>query len=221
MKRRDFSLTAASLGLLPLVAGIVGTAAHAQSPVAPKAGKDFIALGKRAPIDTPAGKVEVVEFFSYNCPHCAAFEPQLETWVKSLPADVVFKRIPVPFVGNDTEPKQRLYYTLEAMGKVEEFQIPLFQAIHQQRQPLNGDAGILAWVAKQPSLDAKKFGDLFKSFTVVGKAKRATQLTTDYQVAGVPALGVAGRYYIDGDTAGSLGRALQVTDFLIGEARKG
>ena len=66
MKRRDFSLTAASLGLLPLIAG---TAAQAQSPVAPKAGKDFIALGKRAPIDTPAGKVEVVEFFSYNCPH--------------------------------------------------------------------------------------------------------------------------------------------------------
>lgn len=218
MKRRDFSLTAASLGLLPLIAG---NAAHAQSPAVPKAGKDYVVLGKRAPIDTPAGKVEVVEFFSYNCPHCASFEPQLETWVKSLPADVAFKRIPVPFVGNDTEPKQRLYYTLEAMGKVEEFQIPIFQAIHQQRQPLNGDAGILAWVAKQPNLDAKKFGDLFKSFTVVGKAKRAVQLTTEYQVAGVPALGVAGRFYIDGDTAGSLGRALQVSDFLIGEARKG
>ncbi len=218
MKRRDFSLTAASLGLLPLIAG---NAAHAQSPAVPKAGKDYVVLGKRAPIDTPAGKVEVVEFFSYNCPHCASFEPQLETWVKSLPADVAFKRVPVPFVGNDTEPKQRLYYTLEAMGKVEEFQIPIFQAIHQQRQPLNGDAGILAWVAKQPNLDAKKFGDLFKSFTVVGKAKRAVQLTTEYQVAGVPALGVAGRFYIDGDTAGSLGRALQVSDFLIGEARKG
>jgi len=74
---------------------------------------------------------------------------------------------------------------------------------------------------KQPGLDSKKFAELFKSFSVVGKAKRAAQLTTDYQVAGVPALGVAGRWYVDGDTAGSLDRALQAVDFLVIEARKG
>lgn len=216
MKRRDFSLTAAaSLGLVSLA----GVPAQAQT-AAPKAGTEYLVLGKRAPVDAPAGKVEVVEFFSYNCPHCAAFEPVLETWVKRLPADVVFKRIPVPFVGNDTEPKQRLYYALEAMGKVDEFQMKLFQAIHQQRQPLFGDAAILAWFEKQPGFDAKKFADLYKSFSVAGKAKRATQLTADYQVAGVPALGVAGRWYIDGDTAGSLDRALEVTNVLIAEARK-
>ena len=215
MKRRDFSLTAASVALLPFAA----TGVQAQGR-APKAGTDYIVLGKRAPVDTPAGKVEVVEFFSYNCPHCAAFEPRLETWVKQLPADVVFRRIPVPFVGNDTEPKQRLYYALEAMGKVDEFQMKLFQAIHQQRQPVFGDAAIVAWFEKQPGFDAKKFADLYKSFSVAGKAKRATQLTADYQVAGVPALGVAGRWYIDGDTAGSLDRALEVTNTLIAEARK-
>jgi thiol:disulfide interchange protein DsbA len=216
MKRRDFSLAAASLGLLPLVAP-----SHAQQQRPPKAGTDYIVLGKPAPVDTPAGKVEVVEFFSYNCPHCAAFEPQLEAWVKKLPPYVNFKRIPVPFVGNDTEAKQRLYYTLEAMGKVDEFQLKLFDTIHKQRQPLTGDAGILAWAEKQPGLDAKKFAELYKSFSVSGKAKRAAQLTSDYQVAGVPAIGVAGRWYVDGDTAGSLDRALQVTDSLIGEARKG
>ena len=214
MKRRHFSLAATSLGLLPFAPG-----AMAQG-TAPKAGTEYMVLNKPAPVDTPAGKVEVVEFFSYNCPHCAAFEPRLESWVKQLPADVVFKRIPVPFVGNDTEPKQRLYYTLEAMGKVDEFQMKLFQALHQQRQPLFGDAAILAWAEKQPGLDGKKFADLFKSFSVAGKAKRATQLTSDYQVAGVPALGVAGRWYIDGDTAGSLDRALEVTGLLIAEARK-
>jgi thiol:disulfide interchange protein DsbA len=217
MKRRDFSLTAAaSLGL----ASLAGVPAQAQTG-APKAGTDYLVLGKRAPVDAPAGKVEVVEFFSYNCPHCAAFEPVLESWVKRLPADVVFKRIPVPFVGNDTEPKQRLYYAFEAMGKVDEFQMKTFQAIHQQRQNLTGDAAILAWVEKQPGIDAKKFADLFKSFSVVGKAKRAMQLTTEYQVAGVPALGVAGRWYVDGGTAGSLDGALRVADHLIGEARKG
>ncbi|VTU32546.1 Thiol:disulfide interchange protein DsbA precursor [Variovorax sp. SRS16] len=215
MKRRDFSLAAASLGLLPLA-----IPALAQNRP-PKAGTDYIVLGKPAPVDSPPGKVEVVEFFSYNCPHCAAFEPQLEAWLKRLPPQAAFRRIPVPFVGNDTETKQRLYYTLEAMGKVDDYQLKLFQAIHQERQNLFGDAAILAWSEKQPGLDAKKFADLFKSFSIVGKAKRATQLTGDYQVAGVPALGVAGRWYIDGDTAGSLDKMLQVTEALIGEARKG
>ena len=168
MKRRDFSLAAASLGLLPLAAP-----SHAQQPPL-KAGTDYIVLGKPAPVDAPAGKVEVIEFFSYNCPHCAAFEPQLEAWVKKLPPHVAFRRVPVPFVGNDTEAKQRLYYTLEAMGKVDEFQPKVFDAIHKQRQPIIGDAAILAWVEKQPGLDAKKFAELFKSFSVVGKAKRAT-----------------------------------------------
>ena len=215
MKRRDFSLATASLGLISLA----GTA-HAQGG-APRAGKDFIALRKSAPVEAPAGKVEVVEFFSYNCPHCAVFEPSLEAWVKKLPADVVFRRISVPFVGNDVEAKQRLYYTLEAMGKVDALQMRVFRAIHSERQRIVGDEAILAWIGKQSDVDAKKFADLFKSFSVVGKAKRATQLVEAYQVAGVPSLGVAGRWYVDGETAGSLDRALQITDFLVGEARKG
>ncbi|MDM0039641.1 thiol:disulfide interchange protein DsbA/DsbL [Variovorax sp. J22G21] len=215
MKRRDFSLAATSLGLLPLA-----SPSHAQARMF-TAGKDFVQLGKPAPVDSPAGKIEVVEFFSYNCPHCAAFEPRLETWIKTLPAQVVFKRVPVAFVGNDVETKQRLYYTLEAMGKVDEHQLKLFQAIHSQRQPLFGDAAILAWSEKQPGLDAKKFAELFKSFSVSGKVKRATQLQNDYQVGGVPALGVAGRWYVDGELAGNLDRALQITDYLISEARKG
>jgi len=216
MKRRDFSLAATSLGLLPL-AGSPSAQAQARMFTA---GKDFVALKKPAPVDSPAGKVEVVEFFSYNCPHCAAFEPRLEAWVKALPPQVVFKRVPVGFVGNDVETKQRLYYTLEAMGKVDEHQLKLFQAIHAQREPLFGDAAILAWAEKQPGLDAKKFAELFKSFTVSGKIKRATQLQNDYQVGGVPALGVAGRFYVDGELAGNLDRALQITDYLISEARK-
>jgi thiol:disulfide interchange protein DsbA len=216
MNRRDFSLTAAAIGLLPLAA-----TSHAQG-TAPKAGTDYIVLKTPQPSDVPAGKVEVVEFFSYNCPHCAAFEPMLEAWAAKLPPNVVFHRIPVPFVGNDTEAKQRLYYTLEAMGKVDEFQPKIFQAIHQQRQNLTGDAAILAWSEKQPGLDAKKFAELYKSFSIAGKAKRAAQLTNDFQVAGVPALAVAGRWYVDGDTAGSMEKALKVVDYLVGEAaRKG
>lgn len=215
MKRRDFSLAAATVGVAPFIAS---TGAHAQGAF--KAGTDYIQLKKPAPVDAPAGKVEVLEFFSYNCPHCAEFEPRLEAWLKKLPANASFRRVPVPFVGNDVESKQRLYYTLEAMGKVDEFQDRIFVAIHKQRQPIMGDAAILDWASKQPGLDGQKFAEMYKSFTVSGKIKRATQLTNDYQVGGVPALGVAGRYYVDGELARSLDRALQITEYLIGQAAK-
>jgi len=177
-------------------------------------------LDKRVPVDAPAGKVEVVEFFSYNCPHCNDFEPSLEAWVKAAPKEVAFRRIPVPFVGNDVEAKQRLYFTLEAMGKLDEYHPKVFAAIHAQRQNLNGDANIQAW-AERAGLDGAKFKETFASFGVASKARRAAQQTEAYKVAGVPALAVAGRWYVDGETAGSMSKVLQVATFLIGEAKKG
>ncbi|MDP9896601.1 thiol:disulfide interchange protein DsbA [Variovorax boronicumulans] len=215
MKRRDFSLAATSLGLLSLAAN----PAHAQARM-PKAGADYLVLDKRVPVDAPAGKVEVVEFFSYNCPHCNDFEPALEAWAKTAPKEVAFRRIPVPFVGNDVEAKQRLYYALEAMGKVDEFQPKVFNAIHKQRQNVNGDANIIAWVAAN-GIDGAKFKEVFTSFGVASKAKRASQMTDAYKVAGVPAMAVAGRWYVDGETAGNMTNVLQVVNFLVGEAKKG
>ena len=215
MKRRDFSLAATSLGLLSLAAN----PAHAQVR-APKAGTEYLVLDKRAPVDAPAGKIEVVEFFSYNCPHCNDFEPALEAWAKTLPKEVAFRRIPVPFVGNDVEAKQRLYYALEAMGKVDEYQPKVFNAIHAQRQNVNGDANIIAWAAAN-GLDGAKFKEVFTSFGVASKAKRASQMTDAYKVAGVPAMAVAGRWYVDGETAGSMSKVLQVVNYLVGEAKKG
>ncbi|MDH6170125.1 thiol:disulfide interchange protein DsbA [Variovorax boronicumulans] len=215
MKRRDFSLAATSLGLLSLAAN----PAHAQARI-PKAGSEYLVLDKRVPVDAPAGKVEVVEFFSYNCPHCNDFEPALEAWAKTAPKEVAFRRIPVPFVGNDVEAKQRLYYALEALGKVDEFQPKVFNAIHKQRQNVNGDANIIAWVAAN-GIDGAKFKEVFTSFGVASKAKRASQMTDAYKVAGVPAMAVAGRWYVDGETAGNMTNVLQVVNFLVGEAKKG
>lgn len=213
MKRRDFSLAGASLGLLPWAAPV-----HAQARV-PKAGSDYLVLDRPAPVDAPAGKIEVVEFFSYNCPHCDEFDPQLEAWIKKLPKDVLFRFVPVPFVGNDNEPKQRLYYALEALGKVSEYQSRVFKAIHAEHKNLTGEANIIEWAA-QNGLDRTKFTEAFKSFGVVSKARRATQLTEAYKVSGVPAMGVAGRWYVDGETARSMTNVLQVVDYLIGLARK-
>jgi thiol:disulfide interchange protein DsbA len=117
------------------------------------------------------------------------------------------------------EAQQRLYYTLEAMGKVDELHGKVFQAIHKEGQQLNKEDTILSWAEKQ-GLDKARFKDLFNSFMVASKIKRASQLQEAYRVPGVPALGVAGRYFTDGDLTGNMERALQVVDFLIGEARK-
>jgi thiol:disulfide interchange protein DsbA len=212
MKRRDFSLAATSLGLLPFA-----SSSHAQA-LAPKAGTDYAVLEKRVPVDAPAGKVEVIEFFWYSCPHCNAFEPTLETWIRKLPAHVSFRRVPVAFQPS-FQPQQRLYYALEAMGKVDEYQRKVFAAIHQQRQNLSGEQQIIDWAAAN-GLDKTKFTENFKSFTVASKIQRAKQLQEAYQVAGVPSMGIAGRWYTDGELARSMDRALQVTDFLVGEARK-
>jgi thiol:disulfide interchange protein DsbA len=213
MNRREFS--AGTACLLATAAWWPG-ALFAQAKK-PQEGTEYLTLDKRLNTDAPAGKVEVVEFFWYSCPHCNAFEPRLDAWVKRLPPDVAFKRAPVAF-REDFIPQQRLYYTLEAMGKVDELHGKVFQAIHANRLPLNRDDGILDWAGKQ-GLDKAKFQELYTSFGVTSKARRATQLQDAFKVQGVPALGIAGRYYTDGSLAGNMERALQITDYLIAQAR--
>ena len=215
MNRREFSVGAACVcGAAAL--GLPG-AVFAQGKK-PADGTDYLTLDKRVNGDAPPGKVEVIEFFWYSCPHCNAFEPKLEAWSKKLPADVFLKRVPVAF-RDDFGPQQRLFYTLEALGKVGELHAKVFQAIHVERNPLNKEDLILDWAAKQ-GLDKAKVKELYNSFSVSSKARRATQLQDAFKVQGVPAIGVAGRYYTDGTMAGNLDRALQVTDYLIAEARK-
>jgi thiol:disulfide interchange protein DsbA len=109
---------------------------------------------------------------------------------------------------------------LEALGKVEELQAKMFAAIHTERQILTSLEPLQAWAEKN-GIPKKQFTDLFNSFAVIGKARRATQLQELFKVEGVPALGVAGRFYIDGTLAGNMERALQIADFLIAEVRKG
>jgi len=214
MKRRDFALGgAAALAVLSQP-----RLALAQFS-APQDGVEYMTLSKRVPVDAPQGKIEVIEFFWYNCPHCNAFEPMLQAWVKQLPADVSLRRIPVAF-RDQMVPQQRLFYTLEAMGKVDQLHGKVFEAIHKEQLNLTSEPGILEWAAKQ-GLDTQKFQELYRSYAVSSKARRAAEVQDMYQVDGVPALGIAGRWYTDGSLAGNMKRALQVTDHLIAQARKG
>ncbi len=217
MKRRDFSLAAISAAAvtgLPL-------AVHAQGPSAfkPVEGKDYLSLDKRVPTDVGTGKIEVLEFFWYSCPHCNSFEPQFAAWVKAAPKDIVVQRVPVRF-RDDFEAQQRAYYVFESLNMVDAMHGKLFHAIHTERQQLNTAQALAAWANKN-GLAEKKFLDTFNSFGVATKARRATQLQDAFKVQGVPALGIAGRFYTDGGLAQTMDRALQVADYLIGEVRRG
>ena len=216
MQRREFSMSAGALATLVTTAGLPITAAHAQAQ-SPKEGVDYLALDKPAPTEAGAGKIEVVEFFWYSCPHCNRFEPQLEEWAKKMPKDVVLRRAPIAF-RPDFEPQQRLYFALEGMNKVEELHKKVFYAIHVEKQALNSLPLIADWVEKQ-GIDKAKFTEAYNSFPVATKTRKATLLQDAYKVDGVPALGVAGKYYTSGSVAQTMERALVVTDHLVGLVR--
>ena len=214
MKRRDFSARLAALG--------AGTSALATPFLAQAQGKpltdsDYVRLAQ--PVATEKGKIEVIEFFWYGCPHCNAFEPALDAWQKKLPADVAFRRVPVAFRDSFVI-HQKLFYTIEALGKVEELHRKAFQAIHVERQRLEKEDEILAFMTKN-GVDAAKFKEVFSSFTVSTKAKQASRLVDAYKIDGVPALGIHGRFFTSGQLAGSPERSLVVADLLIDKVRKG
>ena len=218
MQRREFSLSAASVAAAATlgVSAVPGVAlAQAQTY---KSGSDYLTLDKPAPTEAPAGQIEVVEFFWYNCPHCNAFEPQFDAWAKKVPKDVSVRRAPVAF-RPDFEPQQRLYFVLEGMGKVEELHRKVFNAIHIEKQTLQTADQITAWAEKQ-GIPKAKFLEMYNSFSVSTKARKSTQLQDSYAVDGVPALGISGRYFTSGTQAKTLERSLQVADYLIAQSRQ-
>jgi len=216
MERRYFLTLSA--GVAGGFSALASRAALAQSGK-PRVGTDYFKLSRAAPVDAPTGKIELIEFFWYSCPHCNAFEPVLAQWIKTLPADVAFRRVPVGF-RPDFVAQQQLFYALEAMGLLDKLHAQVFAAIHRDRLKLSTAADIGAWVVQQ-GVDAQVFASHFNSFGTATNVRRATQLTNAYNVEGVPALGVAGRFYTDGQLSKSMDRALQVAAFLLDEVRAG
>lgn len=218
MKRRDFSIQLATVGA---GAGIGMTlAGTVQAQGGPVEGQQYVRLSTPAPV-TLAGdkKVEVVEFFWYECPHCNAFDPMVEAWSKKLATDVAFRRVPVGFTARH-QATQKLFYALEGMGKLEAMHKKIFAAIHVQNQRLLSESDMVAFVSAN-GIDGAKFSEMFRSFQVSTQANRAKQLTDAYKIDGVPAMGIQGRFFTSGALAGGHDRALAVTDFLIDRSRKG
>jgi len=211
MQRRAFTQTVITLGGV----GLLGALGTAQAQVGGfREGSDYRTLGRPAPVDAPAGKIEVIEFFAYTCVHCHRFEPLLKNWMKTVPAQVSVRRSPVGF-NAAFEPLQRLYFTLEGMGQLDALHDKVFQAIHEERQRLNNRDAIVAWAQRQ-GLDKTAFGQMFDSFGVSGKVRRAIQLQDAYEVEATPSLGIAGRYYVPGQAE----RTLSVANALIATQRK-
>ena len=217
MKRREFSLSAASAVAASALTLPMANPAMAQARQF-KEGKDFKRLDKPVTPDAPAGKVDVIEFFWYSCPHCHAFEPTLDAWVKAAPKDLSIRRVPVAFNASFV-PQQKLFYTLEGMGKLDALHAKVFRAIHVEKAKLAKDDEILAWVTQQ-GVDVAKFKEVYGSFSVANQVRRASQLQDSYGVEGVPSMGVAGKYYTDGTMAGSMQTVLQVVEYLAATARK-
>jgi len=183
----------------------------------PKLGVEYLELGAAQPTDT-AGKIEVIEFFSYLCPHCYGFEPTLKAWVKKLPKDTQFRRVPAMFSDAYAQ-AARAYYALEAIGEVERLHTALFDAVHTgARLRIEDETALTAWLGKQ-GVDTKKFAAAYRSFSVEGKLKRAAQLTQAYKIDGVPSMAVDGKYVVMTDNMKSFEQLLGVSDYLVERAR--
>jgi thiol:disulfide interchange protein DsbA len=214
MKRRAFSTTLLGAGAAALAwPGLV------QAQGGPIEGRQYIRLTQPVAVGAEPGKIEVIEFFWYGCPHCNAFEPTLEAWVRQLPADVAFRRVPVAFSAEPFTAHQRIFYALDSLGLVAALHRKVFYAIHNDRMRLDQPAEISAFMAKN-GVDAAKFMEAYGSFGTQAKLRQANQLVDGYKIDGVPALGIQGRFYTSGTLAGDNGRALAVADFLVQRVRK-
>jgi len=179
-------------------------------------GKNYLRLPNPQPVET-GNKIEVVEFFSYGCPHCAALEPYLDKWLESLPQDVAFRRVPVMF-HPDWLQLAKVYYTLDAMGQAAKLSPEVFKAIHQQNVNLADKNKFFEWAASK-GLDKKKVEEVFSSFAIDGKVKRAMQLAQEYHIEGVPTVIVDGKFMTSSDRVGTHANLPPAITELVAKAR--
>lgn len=163
------------------------------------------------------GKIHVVEFFLYSCPHCYHLEPKLEAWRKQLPDDVEFSRVPVLF-GGAGQAYARLYHTAVALGVIDAVHADIFDAIHRQGRSLTSEAAMRAFMIAH-GVDGARFEKVYESQAITDELRADARWMRALQVTATPSLGVAGRYWISGRTAGSNQAMLDVADYLIKQAR--
>ncbi|HEY2816433.1 MAG TPA: thiol:disulfide interchange protein DsbA/DsbL [Casimicrobiaceae bacterium] len=207
MRRRTF--LAATLGF---AAAAFGCSVSAQMVE----GKNYLRLKAPVPVET-GKKIEVIEFFSYGCPHCAELEKYLIPWRAKLPQDVQFRRVPVMFQDRWIN-LGKIYYTLDALGEEEKLSPDVFAAIHGQNLSLWNDKTFFDWAATK-GLDKKKVEDVYGSFAVSGKMNRARQQAQMFDIQSVPTVIVDGKFVTGSDKVGTHAQLPAALDELIVKAR--
>lgn len=194
----------------------MGNAAHADGP---KQGEQFDVVAQPISTENPA-KIEVMEIFWYGCIHCYQMETPLNAWVKKLPGDVYFKRMP-GLPNPSWAPMAKAFYAMETLGVAEKLHTPLFEAVHKQKtlNPTDEKAAI-EWVTKQSGLDKLKVEQAFKSFTINTSLNRAAITFRNSGATGVPSLVIDGKYITSSTMNGGNEQALKTADYIIDNVRK-
>ncbi len=198
--------------LMMVAALLVAGAANAEAQL----GRDYTLL--TPPQTSTASKIEVLEFFFYECGHCFHLHPFLAKWDKSKASDVEMSYVPTMF-RSSTEPLARTYYALQGMGQIARLDDVIYKAIHEQQIGLYDLDSIAAFLAKN-GVDRSTFESAYNSFSVASKVTHAKQmiLPSAYNIQGTPTLIVDGRYVITGLQPADTIRAL---DEVITMVRKG
>ena len=185
----------------------------------PQNGTEFSPTVQVIPTDNPT-KIEVTELFWYGCPHCYALEPQLAAWVKTLPKDVTFKRVP-GLPRPDWAPMAKAYYVMESLGLTEKLHSKLFDALHKQKAFLpNDERATIDWITKESGLDRKKVETEFNSFSLNTKLNQAAQIFRASGATGVPSFIIDGKYITSVTMAGGNQEVFNVANYIIENIRK-
>ena len=195
-------------------ASLLGSTAFAQEPVE---GRNYVALSSPVPVAQPE-KIEVVELFWYGCPHCYQLEATINPWSAALPEDVNFVRVPAMF-GGIWNLHGQLFYTLENLKVDEAVHNSIFNALHNQGRKLSSLNEITQFVATQ-GVDKDIFVKTWNSFSVKSQMEKAKKLAMAYQISGVPAVVINGKYRFDIGMAGGLQQTVDVADVLIEKERQ-
>ena len=190
--------------------GFAAAGASAQQP-------DFGLMNPPQPTEG-GGKIEVIEFFWYGCPHFARLEPFIQKWAAAQPKDVVFKRVHA-LPSNAWLENATLFYTLEAMGQLDRLHSKVFDAIHNEGVNLNIASVRDGWLTKN-GVDPAKYAEVAKSFSVQTKLNRARDMTRSYKVDGVPQMIVNGKYITNNSYAQGEPKIMPLVDKLVDKARK-
>ncbi len=205
------------LSFLALTATCV-TMTTAQAQLAPqveafKAGQHYTIISPAQPTANPE-MIEVVEVFSYMCPHCKSFQPFIDGWLETISDDIDFRRQPVVFGRPQWAPLARAYYTIDALGMAEEAHGAIFDALHDQRKNLATDEAMAEFLTEH-GISEEDYLKTAQSFAIETKLKRGISMTKGYGITGTPSVVVNGKYLTTASMAGSAQRAIEVVNYLI------